>query len=79
MELRKHEYYENHLWPRWVEKIKQSPKHVIFLHGIMGGLSNFQEVVDFFPKKGYKIIIPQLPLYSLPIIKTSVKYVSLVK
>ena len=38
----------------------------------MGGLSNFEGVLDFFPKKGYKVILLQLPLYELSLLKTSV-------
>ncbi|UZO82507.1 alpha/beta hydrolase [Aquimarina sp. ERC-38] len=45
---------------------------IIILHGLMGGLSNFGGVVDFFPGKGYKVLIPELPLYDMPLIKTSV-------
>lgn len=45
---------------------------IIILHGLMGGLSNFEGVVDFFPKNGYKVIILDLPLYELSLIKTSV-------
>ena len=45
---------------------------IIILHGLMGGLSNFEGVVDFFPKNGYKVIILDLPLYDLSLIKTSV-------
>lgn len=46
---------------------------IIILHGLMGGLSNFQGVTDFFPKKGYKILIPELPIYDMPMLKTNVK------
>lgn len=46
---------------------------IIVLHGLMGALSNFGETFDYFSKKGYKVLIPELPLYSLPIIKTNVK------
>jgi pimeloyl-ACP methyl ester carboxylesterase len=46
---------------------------IIILHGLMGGLSNFDGVASYFPKKGYKIIIPQLPIYSQNILKTNVK------
>ncbi len=49
---------------------------IILLHGLMGGLSNFEGVLNFFPHKGYKIIIPELPVYSLPLLKTSVKSLS---
>ena len=46
---------------------------IIVLHGLMGGLSNFSEVLDFFSKKGYKVIIPELPIYSMSLLKTNVK------
>ncbi len=46
---------------------------IVILHGLMGGLSNFDGVVNFFPAKGYKVIIPELPIYEMPIIKTNVK------
>lgn len=46
---------------------------IIILHGLMGTLSNFDGVADFFPSKGYKVVIPELPLYSLNILKTNVK------
>lgn len=49
---------------------------IIILHGLMGGLSNFEGVVDFFPEKGYRIIFPELPLYTYPVLNTSVYSIS---
>ncbi len=46
---------------------------IIILHGLMGGLSNFDGVAHFFPAKGYKVIIPELPIYTQNILKTNVK------
>ena len=46
---------------------------IVILHGLMGGLSNFDAVTDHFSESGYKIVIPELPLYSMPLIKTGVK------
>ena len=46
---------------------------IVVLHGLMGGLSNFKDVANYFSTKGYKIIIPELPIYSLNILKTNVK------
>ncbi len=46
---------------------------IIILHGLMGGLSNFEEVAEFFSEKGYKIVIPELPIYTQNILKTNVK------
>ncbi|MDR6302079.1 alpha/beta fold hydrolase [Mesonia maritima] len=45
---------------------------IIILHGLMGGLSNFDGVANFFPEKGYKVVIPELPLYTMSLLKTSV-------
>ncbi len=46
---------------------------IIILHGLMGGLSNFNEVTSYFSQNGYKVIIPELPIYSLSLLKTNVK------
>jgi pimeloyl-ACP methyl ester carboxylesterase len=46
---------------------------IIVLHGLMGGLSNFDGVANFFPSKGYKVIIPELPIYTQSLLKTNVK------
>ncbi len=56
---------------RYIEKGEGTP--MIILHGLMGGLSNFQGVSDYFPSKGYKVLIPELPIYDMPILKTTVK------
>jgi len=49
---------------------------IVVLHGLMGGLSNFDGVASFFPKQGYKVVIPELPIYTQNILKTNVKYFS---
>lgn len=46
---------------------------IIILHGLMGGLSNFDAVTNFFSEKGYKVVIPELPIYGMPLLKTNVK------
>lgn len=46
---------------------------IIILHGLMGGLSNFEGVTNHFSTKGYKILIPELPIYTMPLLKTTVK------
>ncbi len=48
-------------------------KPIIVLHGLMGGLSNFNAVSDFFSTRGYKIVIPELPIYTMSLLKTNVK------
>ena len=46
---------------------------IIVLHGLMGTLSNFEGTFNYFSNNGYKVLIPELPLYSLPLLKTNVK------
>jgi pimeloyl-ACP methyl ester carboxylesterase len=36
-------------------------------------LSNFDSVIQFFSQKEYKVIIPELPLYTMSLLKTNVK------
>jgi len=59
---------------KFIEKGEGTP--IIILHGLMGGLSNFDGVLNFFPDKGYKVVIPELPIYSLPLLKTNIKNIS---
>lgn len=49
---------------------------LILLHGLMGRLSNFEGVFKHFSKIGYQVIMPELPIYSLPILKTNVRNLS---
>ena len=45
---------------------------MIFLHGLMGNLTNFKHQVDYFSSRGYEVVVPLLPLYSMPLATTSV-------
>lgn len=45
---------------------------IILLHGLFGALSNFKDVIEVFSKK-YRIVVPIMPLYTMPIINTGVK------
>jgi len=45
---------------------------VVVLHGLFGALSNFEDLIAHFSKK-YRVIVPIMPLYSLPILSTGVK------
>jgi pimeloyl-ACP methyl ester carboxylesterase len=45
---------------------------LLLLHGLMGALSNWERVVEEF-KSEYRVIIPILPIYDLPLITTGVK------
>ncbi|TZF84881.1 alpha/beta hydrolase [Pedobacter sp. BS3] len=45
---------------------------LLLLHGLMGALSNWHDVIDEF-KANYRVIIPMLPIYELPLLTTGVK------
>jgi len=45
---------------------------LLLLHGLMGALSNWEGVVNEF-KSQYRVIIPMLPIYDLPLLTTGVK------
>lgn len=49
---------------------------IILLHGLMGSLSNFKSCIEELPKKGFRIIMPLLPIYDLPLLKTSARGLS---
>jgi pimeloyl-ACP methyl ester carboxylesterase len=44
---------------------------LMLLHGLFGALSNFYDIIESF-KDSYKVVIPILPLYELPINETTV-------
>jgi len=44
---------------------------LILLHGLFGALSNFEDVFNHFSKK-YKVVMPLLPIYTLPVLSTNV-------
>ncbi len=48
---------------------------LVVLHGLMGALSNFSDTFNHF-SKNYRVLIPELPLYNLPLLKTNVKNLS---
>ncbi len=45
---------------------------LLLLHGLFGALSNWVDVVERFSKK-YRVVIPLMPIYTLPILNTNVK------
>ena len=49
---------------------------LLLLHGLFGALSNFKEVVSYF-SGSYKVIVPVLPIYTLPVLNTNVKNLAL--
>ena len=50
-------------------------KPLVLLHGLFGALSNFEDVFKEF-SRDHQVIIPMLPIYDLPILKTNVKNIA---
>ena len=48
---------------------------LVLLHGLFGELSNFDGVINQF-KDRYRILVPQMPLYDLPILLTNLDNLS---
>lgn len=48
---------------------------LVLLHGLMGELSNWEHTLDRF-KSRYRVIVPILPIYDLPILTLGVKSLS---
>ncbi len=65
--MTEHKYEEGEF--TYVEQGEGEP--ILLLHGLFGALSNFQALVDHF-KESHRVIIPILPLYEMPLKKTSV-------
>lgn len=45
---------------------------LVLLHGLMGALSNFEDVINHF-KKSYTVVVPIMPIFELPILDAGVK------
>lgn len=48
---------------------------LVVLHGLFGALSNFKGVFDYFSGK-FRVVIPMMPIYSMPVLNTNVKNLS---
>ena len=48
---------------------------LVLLHGLMGELSNWEHTIDEFKSK-YRVLVPILPIYELPILTLGVKSLS---
>ncbi len=58
---------------KYVEEGEGEP--LVLLHGLMGALHNWDAVINEF-KGRYKVMIPMLPIYDLPLLSTGVKGLS---
>ncbi|MDB5006353.1 MAG: hsaD 2 [Mucilaginibacter sp.] len=48
---------------------------LLLLHGLMGSLSNWDKVIEEY-RSEYRVIIPILPIYDLPLLTTGVKTIA---
>lgn len=49
-----------------------SGETIVLLHGLMGGLSNFGDVIAHFSEK-FNVVLPTLPIYELPLAEVSLE------
>ena len=55
---------------RYIEEGEGEP--LVLLHGLFGAMSNFMGVIDHFSTRGFKVVVPLLPLFDLDLLHTSV-------
>ncbi|MFM7216614.1 MAG: alpha/beta fold hydrolase [Bacteroidota bacterium] len=55
---------------KYIEEGEGPP--LVLLHGLFGALSNWVDVVGHF-SSNYRVIIPLMPIYTLPVLNTNVK------
>ncbi len=56
---------------KYLEVGEDGNEVLILLHGLFGALSNFDGITNYF-QKDYKVVIPILPMFDLPIKEVSV-------
>lgn len=49
---------------------------VVLLHGMLGDLSNWTNTIGFLADQQYRVIVPVLPVYEMPLKQTSVRGLS---
>ena len=54
---------------RFIEEGSGEP--LVLLHGLLGALSNFSELIEYF-RHHYKVVVPLLPLFDLDLLHTTV-------
>jgi len=56
---------------KYVESGPEDGEVIMLLHGLFGALSNFQGIMGHF-EKDYRVVVPLLPIFDLPIKQVSV-------
>ena len=57
---------------KYIESNPETKETIILLHGLMGGLSNFDGIIDYFSPR-YNVVVPSLPIFELPLRKVGLK------
>lgn len=68
------EFPTNRLGPyRYVDQGRRSSvTPIVLLHGMLGDLSNWTNTIKELAAQGYRVLVPVLPVYDLPLNQTSV-------
>lgn len=53
-------------------EVGEKGQPLMLLHGLFGALSNFSDLIEYF-SRSRKVVMPLLPIYSMPLKKVSVK------
>lgn len=56
----------------YIESSPENTRSIVLLHGLMGGLSNFEGIIDHF-KTDFNVLVPMLPIFTLPLRKVGLK------
>ena len=56
---------------RYIESGPEDAETLLLLHGLFGALSNFESIINRFSKE-YRVVVPILPIYEMPIFDVSV-------
>lgn len=54
----------------YIETGKKDAEILLLLHGLMGGLSNFEGVIEHFSAT-HNVVMPTLPIYEMPMLSVS--------
>ena len=54
----------------YIETGKKGSETILLLHGLMGGLSNFGDVIEHFSHT-HNVVMPTLPIYEMPMLSVS--------
>ncbi len=57
---------------KYSESSTDKKETILLLHGLMGGLSNFTELIEYFAAD-YNVVFPIIPIYDAPMLSVSVQ------